>query len=123
MHKTAAISLVFLYLVAMLRPIQPYLEYILNQDYIAEFLCVNKDKPELQCNGKCHLAKELKKQQEKEPLSTATVFMENYPIGFVTIFKIDKPSTCALKVHHTYFYSTLYQFKYCHDKSQPPELV
>lgn len=33
--------------------------YELNIDYITEKFCENKDKPQLQCNGKCHLAKEL----------------------------------------------------------------
>ena len=32
--------------------------YELNIDYIIENYCVNTDKPELQCNGKCHLAKQ-----------------------------------------------------------------
>ncbi|MDG4716258.1 hypothetical protein [Winogradskyella marincola] len=35
------------------------LYYQLNIDYIIETYCVNKEKPELQCNGKCHLAKQL----------------------------------------------------------------
>lgn len=30
-----------------------------NQVEIAELFCVNKDKPQLQCNGQCHLKKEL----------------------------------------------------------------
>ncbi|MEZ4979165.1 MAG: hypothetical protein R2772_07690 [Chitinophagales bacterium] len=29
--------------------------YLANQEAITEQFCVNKDKPELQCNGKCHL--------------------------------------------------------------------
>ena len=33
--------------------------YQLNIDYIIETYCVNKSKPELQCNGKCHLAKQI----------------------------------------------------------------
>lgn len=33
--------------------------YELNIDYIIETYCVNKEKPELQCNGKCHLATQL----------------------------------------------------------------
>lgn len=33
--------------------------YELNIEYITEKFCENKDKPQLQCNGKCHLAKEL----------------------------------------------------------------
>lgn len=35
------------------------LYYQLNIDYIIETYCVNTDKPELKCNGKCHLAKQL----------------------------------------------------------------
>ena len=35
--------------------------YALNRTEITEEFCVNKSKPLQQCNGKCHLAKELKK--------------------------------------------------------------
>lgn len=38
----------------------------LNRDYIAAELCVNKSKPELNCNGRCFLAEKLKKAAEKE---------------------------------------------------------
>ena len=42
--------------------------YELNtSEYIAEF-CENQDKPELECNGKCHLSKQLVDVQ-KEPQS------------------------------------------------------
>ncbi|MEP1489056.1 MAG: hypothetical protein ABJL44_18925 [Algibacter sp.] len=33
--------------------------YALNIDYVIETYCVNKEKPEFQCNGKCHLATQL----------------------------------------------------------------
>ena len=38
----------------------------INRDYIAKELCVNKDRAELQCKGKCYLMKKLKQAQEKE---------------------------------------------------------
>ena len=123
MAKLTAIFFVFLYLIATLRPIQPYVEYFINQDYIAEFLCINKDKPELQCNGKCHLAKQIEKQQEKEPFSSQRISLENYPIGFVTIYKFDEPTKYILKEQHNYFYNRLYQLDYSKDTSRPPELV
>jgi hypothetical protein len=43
--------------------------YNLNHDYIVESFCINKAKPEMKCEGKCHLRKELKKndEQQKEP--------------------------------------------------------
>lgn len=43
--------------------------YKANIDYVATELCENKDKPELKCNGKCYLKKQLNKvdnQQEKD---------------------------------------------------------
>lgn len=50
----------------LLKPVLPVLDYIINYDYIAKELCENKAKPELHCNGKCHLAKELAKAAEDE---------------------------------------------------------
>ncbi len=41
-------------------------DYQANKEYIMEFLCINRDKPELECEGKCHLAKNLKKQEDAE---------------------------------------------------------
>ena len=38
----------------------------LNKQFIATELCVNKDKPEMNCNGKCYLMKKLKQAQDKE---------------------------------------------------------
>lgn len=37
--------------------------YLLNQSYIAEELCENKEEPELACNGKCFLMEQLKKAE------------------------------------------------------------
>jgi hypothetical protein len=38
--------------------------YLVQYKYYVEVLCENKNKPELKCNGKCHLAKELKTVEE-----------------------------------------------------------
>lgn len=107
----------------MLRPIQPYVEYLANQDYIAEFLCINKEKPELQCNGKCHLVKELEKQQENNPKSLR-ISLENYPIGFVTIFQISFVKTfTSSKKSRLAFYEKLYHSDYNYSIFQPPDFV
>jgi len=48
------------------------ISYFVNQAEIIELFCVNKEKPELQCNGKCHLANQLAKvedDKEKAPFS------------------------------------------------------
>jgi hypothetical protein len=48
----------------------------MNQSYIAETLCVNRDKPMMHCNGKCYLSKKITDQQKKEhsPVSTTEKF-------------------------------------------------
>ncbi|WP_317174647.1 hypothetical protein [Flavobacterium rivulicola] len=57
-------------IVMFLKPILPVADYIINYDYISKVLCENKAKPELQCNGKCQLMKELAKASEQEkPIS------------------------------------------------------
>jgi hypothetical protein len=37
----------------------PMVDYVLNYNYIRKNICENKAKPELNCNGKCYLAKEI----------------------------------------------------------------
>ena len=40
------------------------LNYAVNQDYIIENFCVNKAEPELKCDGKCHLKKQIEEDTE-----------------------------------------------------------
>ncbi len=56
----------------------------LNRDYIAAELCVNKDKPELNCNGRCFLAEKLKKAQEKEKKQEKELQKSCFQEAFVT---------------------------------------
>lgn len=58
--------LIIIALTVILRPALPVVDYIINYDYISEVLCVNKDRPELECNGKCYLMQSLAKAAEKE---------------------------------------------------------
>lgn len=54
----------------LVKPVFPVIDYVVNYDYIAKVLCENKAKPELKCNGKCQLMKELAKAAEEEkPIS------------------------------------------------------
>ncbi|MDA6072729.1 hypothetical protein NJT12_24200 [Flavobacterium sp. AC] len=63
--------LAYLFLIAIiLRPAFPVLNYIVNYDYIAKELCENKKQPQLGCNGKCHLKKELAKTTENDSPSS-----------------------------------------------------
>ncbi|UOQ74770.1 hypothetical protein [Hymenobacter cellulosilyticus] len=50
------------------------LDYQLHKERITELFCVNKDKPKLQCNGKCHLAKKLRKANSSDSKTPAGGF-------------------------------------------------
>ena len=50
--------------------------YFVNQAEIIDLFCVNKEKPILQCNGKCHLANQLAEVEnntEDAPFSSSSL--------------------------------------------------
>jgi hypothetical protein len=60
-----------------------------NQKQIIENYCVNKAKPKLKCDGKCHLAKQLGKLEasnqnptEKTPNSSLSKFL-NFELNYI----------------------------------------
>lgn len=109
--------LVFIVVFMMLaRPVLPVLEYVLNYNYITTVLCENKAKPQMHCNGKCHLMKELAKASETEkPVSekkASTLYPEvlfSAPIVVYT-FK-NQPLAFKAKTRFNYnnYYSSIVQ--------------
>lgn len=92
MRNVFGLVFLVLYLVALIRPLAPLLEYYSNQDFFAKVLCINQDKPELACNGQCILMQKLKKANTdtSSPVSEAPmpkVNLKDYPIGFVLFFQ------------------------------------
>lgn len=55
-------TLIIISLVMLTKPMWPLVDYVVNYEYIVNVLCENKDKPEMHCNGTCHLTKELAKE-------------------------------------------------------------
>ena len=43
-----------------------FVAFYANQDAIIERFCINKNKPQLLCNGKCFLSKQIKEQEKKD---------------------------------------------------------
>ncbi len=42
------------------------LDFYKNQSFIAAVLCINRDKPTMNCEGTCQLSKKLKEEKNKE---------------------------------------------------------
>lgn len=64
------ISLALLFLAQSFTRSFVYLNYQMNKNYISTVLCENKTKKEMHCEGKCHLKKELEKEEKKESAPT-----------------------------------------------------
>jgi hypothetical protein len=50
------------------------LDYQVHKARITQLFCVNKARPQLHCNGKCHLAKKLRKAADAESKAPAAGF-------------------------------------------------
>lgn len=69
-----------------------YAGFELNQDYISSKLCENRDKPELQCAGKCYLMKKLKQAEEKEKKQEQETLKKSLQDHFVLKDNPDLPA-------------------------------
>lgn len=71
MHRILAFFLVTLLLLQTLGQELLVVDYQLNKARITELYCVNKARPMLHCNGKCHLAQQLRKADDAEKKAPA----------------------------------------------------
>jgi len=108
-------------MIAMLRPVAPFVEYVINYDYISKVLCINKDKPELQCNGKCQLMQKLEKQQNDD-FKSLRIVGEDYPIGFVELLSLKGTNLNFKQVLKLYSYSQNYFFLFSKLVFHPPTI-
>jgi hypothetical protein len=58
--------LIFTTLAANFNQLFVYAGFELNENYIVSELCINRDQPQLQCNGKCYLMQKVKQAEQKE---------------------------------------------------------
>ena len=107
----------------MIRPVMPVFEYIVEQDYIAEFLCINKDKPELHCNGKCYLMRKLAEHNEQKKRNLPPISMEDYPIGFVQLLAVPVPKNINSHNSTSTLYREDYRYLYSYSDFHPPSII
>lgn len=88
-NQILGIFFYLLYLLAMVRPVFPIIEYYANYDYIATVLCENRDKPYLECNGKCYLEKQLKESNHTDhehKSNIPQIKLSDYPVSPIDEF-------------------------------------
>ncbi|MDO5856348.1 hypothetical protein Q2490_03500 [Myroides odoratimimus] len=117
----------FLFIIISLlvfRPVVPLVDYLVDYDYIATFLCVNQDKPEMHCNGQCYLMQELAKIAKEEQKKDAV--KQVYNIAFVLMYvdyksELPTPNFDIKGVHKVYDrYNNLYSSLFSRQDLRPP---
>jgi hypothetical protein len=99
----------------------PYINYKINYKYIATVLCENKAKPKMQCNGKCHLKKELKKAATEESKSKAQLKnIEQHEFIVINVFSF-KRSQIITQTQNHFFHIKSYASVLLEHISPPPQ--
>lgn len=106
-------------------PVFPVIDYLLNKDYIAKNLCVNKDKPKSCCKGKCHMVKQL---QKANPNSENNSRDTNKRIQFKDLNEFVISNSFRFNpeipaISYQYFYITAYKDLAKHTVFVPPKPV
>ncbi|MDY2586846.1 hypothetical protein [Winogradskyella aquimaris] len=99
-----------------------YAYYKLDPVGFIEALCENKDKPELQCNGKCHLKKVAESQNSNE--KTPENIVDFKELMFVPYSKEEFSLTTKFvtKDQPATTYTNLYSFLKVLDWFHPPQV-
>ncbi|WP_375237883.1 hypothetical protein [Aurantibacter sp.] len=97
----------------------------LNIDYIVDTYCVNKDVPELKCNGKCHLTKQLTVTPTNSTNETAvlnTISEAFYPLYFQE-FTLEKTKEQYFVSDKPFFYYSLKNYtSFLNCSLKPPQV-
>lgn len=96
--------------------------YYLNKTYISQELCVNKAKPRVQCNGKCYLKKQLKKEEDRH--KDSPVQQEKLPdLFWIEHDNVEKPFYAAIIAEEIVPYLFHYQYLFYSYLFHPPACV
>jgi hypothetical protein len=98
-----------------------YAGFEINKGYIAAHLCVNINRPWLQCGGKCYYNKKIKQAQEKEKTGDRPSQKNLFQEGLFTQKSVIKFYTRVLRVMHVPNHSAALPFVQI-PIFQPPQL-
>jgi hypothetical protein len=125
-NKLIAFTLILAFSWKLVAMVYVQIDFIVNQQEITAKLCENKAKPKLQCNGKCHLKKQLakidntEKKEDKKHHSNQSVKVEE--LFFNTLENSSSSFfTIEIKTKKTYTYLNLYHFQLNQNLKAPPQ--
>jgi len=120
------VKIFFTYLLLVLFSIQTFetalitLNFKINQDFFAE-ICINKDKPEMHCNGKCHLKKQIRQHEKEESKKNKQIAEKEYQLFIQSINKLKKESAIPDSEKLSAYSEPLNPVQYSVDIFHPPK--
>ncbi|GAB3647275.1 hypothetical protein GCM10028791_08930 [Echinicola sediminis] len=97
MQKAFSIALIWVLLLPTLNRLSIVIDFEINQDFIAEVLCIKKEEPMTVCNGKCFLTNELKAQDEKEQQQAPNSLKQKLEVFCQEKFSVKSPDFSAME--------------------------
>jgi len=126
LKKIFSILIIFSIILPYVTKVGILIDFKINQDFIAKVLCINQDKPMLACNGKCYLAKQLKKTESNDKKNAPNSKREKvetlylWPKSITDIYRIPKKNST---LNITFHKNKLHSFTYLIDIYRPPKLL
>lgn len=118
-QKLSAILFLVSLLTGLMQPVLPMVEYFVFQENIIEFLCENRDQPEMNCQGMCYLQTQLEKQQETSNDPLYLINLDEIPV--LTITQKYLPTFISPPqgdINHEW--ANRYSYKFSSDFFEPP---
>lgn len=112
-------------LVCLMKNSMLYAVYGFNSDLFIELFCVNKDRPDLHCDGKCELSKMFREKQ-KENASRILVQLQLENQFFPPSFSFDFPEVPFIPESENgpvWGRPDTYSFDFIKKSARPPEIV
>ena len=94
------------------------MSYEINKSEIIENFCVNKEKPKLHCEGKCHM-KEMMLTQETDDEGSILMTIPQIELYLTDIGLEVSNSTKSIKRYNSY--TNFYSFKFLNEREIPPK--
>ncbi len=102
------------------------MDFQLRQDYIAQYLCENRDRPDLHCNGSCYLAKKLKAARESEEKESSQRLLSQLlevPASLTPLlFSFPAPEFSTEAVKSAFTYACFFPARMLEGLFRPPQL-
>lgn len=102
------------------------IDFKINQDFISEVLCINKEKTAKTCKGSCYLSEQIKRTQEQEDKQIPHNNKERLQVVYFqskTIFNFFGLSDKSITTFGSAYQDGFFASSFITDIFHPPKLI